>query len=67
MAKWIVPALAIVVVSLYGALGWQHLVADSKLVAPYSGKPAGQLQPVQQYRFSFERGRRKCALPSWRS
>ncbi len=65
MRNWFPPALAILVISLYGALGWQHLVADSRLAAPYSGESSERRAPIAS-RFSFDRGGRKCALPTWR-
>ena len=65
MRRLFPPALAILVVSLYGALGWQQIVAGNRLVAPSSGSPAEYRQPALPYRFSFERGGRKCAMPTW--
>lgn len=65
MRSWFLPALAILVVSLYGGLGWQQLVAANRLVAPSSGGPTEQAQSAPAYRFSFERGGRNCAMPTW--
>ena len=67
MARWIPPALAIVVVMFYGALGWQQLIAGNRLVAPSSTGSVEYRQPAADYRFSFRRGGRRCALPTWRT
>ncbi len=66
MRNWFPPALAILVITLYGALGWQQLVAGIGLVAPSSGTSIEHRQPATAYRFSFERGGRNCTMPSWR-
>lgn len=62
-----IPALiALAVIALYGALGWQHLVAGDGFVLPRAAAPAETRRPPAEYRFTFERGGRNCALPSWR-
>ena len=65
MRNWFLPAFAIVVVSLYAALGWQQLVAASRLVSPSSADPVELRQQLPGYRFGFDRGGRGCAMPTW--